>query len=369
MIRAWRHPGLDAAIDPSSPRSLPLPLVSCDLAEPDPAGDQVLVRVEASVIGEPELHHVTCTPGGAAVGTVARTGQDATHLLGKRVLVGPEQACGECDVCRRAHAVVCPHGAHLGRTADGTLATAVVARARWLCVLEGELSGVPGLDGSAAALLAREAAWAYAMFARAGVAPGEPVVIVGGNVVARFLAQIAVAKGVRPMVLVHAEDQAFAQWVETHGGVALRPDTAEAHAAQSAARVAAEHGGFGKRPWYVFETSARTEARHVALGLAGPGVRLTLLGRGACGHREPGPLLPVDSVMDADGMILGVAGAHPDLLPEVAALVVRGELDVAQAADVTPMDELTPERVRQARHGSPPQGLVVTMPRATDAAG
>jgi D-arabinose 1-dehydrogenase-like Zn-dependent alcohol dehydrogenase len=328
--------------------------------EPELAGDQVLVRVAASVFGAPELAgRFACTPGGAAVGTVQRTSQDAAHLLGKRVVVGPEQACGECDVCRRGAAAVCPRGSHLGRTADGTLATAVVARARWVCPLEGELAAGPGLDGPAAAFIGREAAWAYTMVARAGVAPGEPVVIVGAGVLARFLVQIAVAKGARPLVLVTGDEDsstaAWADWIAARGGVAVRPDKPDSESsneesARRAVQAAADRGGHGSRPWFVFETSAQTVQRTLALALAGPGARLTLLARRALGSPEPGPDLPLDRVLDADGTVIGVTGAHPDLIPEVAALVVRGELDIEGAAEV-----LSPEQLNiQLTEGLPP---------------
>jgi threonine dehydrogenase-like Zn-dependent dehydrogenase len=380
VIRAWRHPAPDA--DPSISRPALLPLVACDLPEPVDglAADQVLVRVEASVVGAPELDdrvdwRVDCTPGGAAVGTVQDAGESATHLLGKRVLVGPDQGCGECDVCRRAGVVVCPEGARLGRDADGTLATAVVARARWVCALEGELAGVPGVDGPAAALIAREAAWAYAMFARAGVAPGEPVFIVGGGVVARFLCQIAAARGVRPMLVVPAAALDAGSWVESLGGVAVpmaqslpggMEDVLDREAARAAAMQAAAGGGHGKRPWYIFETSASDEGRALALSLAGPASRLTMLASAAITRSRSHQPVALDAVLgavlDAEGVILGVAGAHPDLLPEIAALVVRGELDVAGAAEIVPVAAITPGHAEKVASGAPPRALVAILP-------
>src|SRR5262245_49273212 len=53
-------------------------------------------------------------PSGAAVGIVddvsdrAGTERGGTVLLGKRVLVAPLDPCGQCDVCRRGGATVCP---------------------------------------------------------------------------------------------------------------------------------------------------------------------------------------------------------------------------------------------------------------------
>lgn len=334
-MRAWRPiPGSDAG---------PPILGLYDLEGPEVHQGQILVEVQGAVFGAPERAQTSAwVPGGAAVGEVVHAGEHAAHLLGKRVLVGPEQGCSECDICRRGEPASCPHGEHLGRTSDGCLAQLVSARARWACVLGDVLAG-PALDSPAAALLAREAAWAYTMFARAGVAPGEPVFIVGRTVVARFLVEIAVAKGVRPMVLLESEAPAFARWIEDRGGIPVSlPGQAEpldaAAARLFAEAVAAEHG-HGRRPFFIFETSAGYRARSLALALMVPGSKATWLARRALGFEALGPQLDLDRVTDAGGTLIGVAGAHPDLLPEVAALAVRGELDIAGAARLVAMDE------------------------------
>ncbi|MBA3396309.1 MAG: alcohol dehydrogenase catalytic domain-containing protein, partial [Deltaproteobacteria bacterium] len=43
---------------------------------------------------------VEAMSGDACVGIVARAGERAAVLRGKRVLVGPIDPCGECEVCR-----------------------------------------------------------------------------------------------------------------------------------------------------------------------------------------------------------------------------------------------------------------------------
>ena len=296
-----------------------------------PTANGAVVRVEAAVFGRPEYAVMSTradiTPGGAAVGTVERTGENATHLMGRRVVVGPEQPCGECDICRRGGAAVCPHGAVLGRTAEGALASHVVASGRWIVPIDDELE----VPGPAAALLGREAAWAYAMYTRAGTAPGEPVVIVGQDVVARFIAQIAAARGNRPMVTSPtiasvAADAVLLELDERSGPTDLRAIVAGA----------AADAGLGALPWKVFDTGT---GPHRGTALAGPRVTVTVLSEcvlgGADGHRYD-----VAGVLAADGAVLGVAGAHPDLIPEVAAMAVRGDIDLAAAASVVGVDQI-----------------------------
>jgi threonine dehydrogenase-like Zn-dependent dehydrogenase len=227
------------------------------------SGDDILIAVEAA-------SRVTR----AAVGRVVGTGPDAAHLDGVRVVAGPHQACGDCDVCRRAGATVCPNG----RTLE--LAARVVARARWVLPMTAPLD-VPGGE---AALIGGEAALAYAMYARAGVAPREPTVVVGDGPVARLLAQVLVAKNAAPA-------------------------------------PAAEHGA---RPAKIFACEGGIAE---ALAAAGPRatVAVALLDDTALDGAA------VLSALGREVTLIGVRGAHPDLFPEIAALAVRGDLDLAAA--------------------------------------
>lgn len=370
-MRAWRFA-------PGDHESGSLVIQEVAVDTPELAGDSALVRVQACVLGQPEKSlNSDFIPGGAAVGTVVQAGAEAEHLLGRRVVFGPEQACGECDICRRAVPCLCPHGEVLGRTQHGALAELVRVRARWVCALDNDLS-CPALKSPAAALLGREGAWAYTMFARAGVAPGEPVFIVGSDIVARLLIEIAVAKGARPMV-VHASDlTGYADWLASQATVSVPvsvPDT-DANEIRVLAENAASTGGHGRRPWYVFETSGLPAGRSQALALCGPGARLTWLSANALGHRperksERMPEHQIDlaghAIADMDATLVGVAGAHPDLFPELAALVVRDELDIESAAHVVELQDV-PQVVRAlaaesvAQKLGPERALIAKLP-------
>ncbi|MCG8420022.1 MAG: alcohol dehydrogenase catalytic domain-containing protein [Proteobacteria bacterium] len=390
MIQAWRYSGHvlppdrpagdDREARPAGSSTAGFGLGRIELARPSLAETDVLIRVEASAFGAPERAAASTdrTPGGAAVGTVVAAGDNARHAIGQRVVVGPEQPCGECDICRRGGAAVCPHSRVLGATTDGTLASHVVARARWLCALQGELA----LSSPAACLIGREAARAYAMFARASVAPGQPVIIVGADVISRFLVEFAVARGTQPMAVIPATNTEFAAWLESRSAIAI-PITHGENAADSVTR-AVRSAGHGQRPRYVFETSASPENRALASSLAGPAGTLTLLARHASARPSPieyhardqprGPARPaipgmpgLEATADADGICIGVAGAHPDLLPEVAALAVRRELDVDSAAELIAIDELADQLSRSDRTVNASQDLpriqVATFPQ------
>jgi D-arabinose 1-dehydrogenase-like Zn-dependent alcohol dehydrogenase len=237
----------------------------------------------------------------AGVGRVTLAGERARGLADRRVLVGPIDPCGECDVCRRGGAAVCP----LARRRDALGAT-VTCAGRWLVPLEGGLE----LPIPAAAAVAGDVALAYTLYARTGVGPREPVVVVGESPIARFLIEILLAKGVTPTAF--AAPGPWAAWLAGKG-VAVAPDRASLTAAFAAQSL-------GTKPWRVI--CGDPAAAPAAVELAGPRSTLTLLAA-ATPHPISG------EVIAREVTLIGVAGAHPDLVVEAAAMCVKGEIDLA----------------------------------------
>jgi len=268
----------------------------------------VLVEVEAS-------------QGAAVVGRVIEAGERATGLVGKRVLVGAVDPCGECEICRRGGAAVCPHA-----TRREAIADRIAAAARWAVPLEDGLE----LPLPAAAAVAGDVALAYTLYARTGIGVREPVVICGASPIARFLIEILIAKAIAPIVLV---DPAHAAWC---AHLAAKQVATATDRDGIAARFAAD--GIG-RPWRVI--AASPAAAVTAAALAGPRATLTVL--------APIPVLPGD-LAAREVTIIGVAGAHPDLIVEVAAMCAKHEIDLvggtscSETADMRSIVRIATER-------------------------
>ena len=234
--------------------------------------------------------------GTAAIGMVAEAGARASGLVGRRVLVGPIDPCGECEVCRRGGAPVCPTARR--RAAIGRR---VIAAARWVIPL-GDGLELPVPAGAAAA---GDVALAYTLYARTNLAARDPVVIVGMSPVMRFLVEILLAKGIVPTVVI--EPGPVADWVRGKGAVAtVRDELAAAMAAQ----------GMGARPYRILAVGDPA----LAAALAGPRATLTIL--------APAGELPATLIAN-EVTVIGVAAAHPDLVVEAAAMCARGEVDLA----------------------------------------
>jgi threonine dehydrogenase-like Zn-dependent dehydrogenase len=264
-------------------------------------------------------------PSGACVGVIDEAGEGSAVLLGKRVLVPAFDPCGQCDICRRGGAAVCP----LARRHD--VGRRVRASSRWVVALDDGLA----LPVPAAAAVAGDVATAYTLYARTGLAPRDPVVVTGATAVTRFLVEILRAKGLSPVVVAPpgAESErsergegeggaratgramrgpgAWADWLLAKG-CAVVADPAGVAAASAAQ-------GMGTRPLRLIATGDA----ELAAELAGPRATLTVLAANARGPALPGELLAREVT------IVGVAGPHPDLVVEAAAMCVKGEIDLA----------------------------------------
>jgi threonine dehydrogenase-like Zn-dependent dehydrogenase len=236
-------------------------------------------------------------PSGAVVGVVDDAPEGSAVMLGRRVLVPAFDPCGQCDVCRRGGAAVCP----LGKRRE--LGKRIRANARWVVALGDGLE----LPVPAAAAVAGDVALAYTMYARTGLGPREPAVITGATPVTRFLVEILRAKDITPTVV--AEPGEFADWLLAKGCAVVSARPEDVHAAISAQ-------GMGNRPLRLLATGAP----ELAASLAGPRATLTVL--------APCPALPGDLVAK-EVTVIGVAGPHPDLIVEAAAMCVKGEIDPA----------------------------------------
>ena len=241
-------------------------------------------------------------PSGAAVGRVDDASEGSAILLGKRVLVPPSDPCGQCDVCRRGGAAVCP-----AAKPRGAVGKRVRVASRWVVALGDGLE----LPVPAAAAVAGDVTTAYTLYARTGLAPRDPVVIVGDTAITRFLVEIVRAKGITPTI-VTSGDAAWRDWL-VGKGAAVVDDPSRVQAAIDAQ-------GMGARPWRVIGTTASALARAAALA----GLRATLTVY-ADGVAEPLPA----QLLAREVTIVGVAGPHPDLIVEAAAMCVKGEIDLA----------------------------------------
>jgi NADPH:quinone reductase-like Zn-dependent oxidoreductase len=158
-----------------------------DLLAPTPAAGQVLVRLHAAALNRLDLWvregwpgikleypHI---PGADGAGQVAALGPGVENLhIGERVVINSNLSCGQCEYCLAGMDNRCRSWQLLGEHVRGTYA-------EFVAVPSVNLLRLPdGFDEkiAAAGALVYHTAW-HSLITRAGLRPGESVLVVGAS--------------------------------------------------------------------------------------------------------------------------------------------------------------------------------------------
>jgi D-arabinose 1-dehydrogenase-like Zn-dependent alcohol dehydrogenase len=299
------------------------------VADPSPAADGVVVRVEATGLCRSDWHgwvghdadivlpHV---PGHELAGVVEAVGSGvARWSVGDRVTVPFVCACGECAACAAGDQQVCERQEQPGFTHWGSFAEYVPLRHA-----DVNLVAVPdSMDFATAASLGCRFATAWrAVVQRAAVRPGEWVAVHGCGGAGLSAVAIAVAQGAR-VVAVDVSPGALALAAEM--GAAVAVDGA-APGVDTAAAVRDATGGGAHVSLDTFGSPATAAASVACLRRRGRHVQVGLLPPLADGPGGGTPL-PMDRVIAYELDLLGSHGmaahAYPAMLRQVASGALR----------------------------------------------
>jgi NADPH:quinone reductase-like Zn-dependent oxidoreductase len=175
-----------------------------DAPEPKIQAHEVLIRVKACALNhldlwlrmgvrdwKLQLPHIV---GSDISGEVAQVGALVTRVkAGDRVLLCPGISCGQCEACFKGLDSACRHYTLFGVFVDGGYAEYIKSPEMNVIPIPGDLS----FDEAAAVPLVFITAW-HMLFTRAGLKPGEVVLVVGaGSGVGSAAMQIAKLVGAR----------------------------------------------------------------------------------------------------------------------------------------------------------------------------
>lgn len=276
------------------------------------------------------------------MGIVQAAGESAAHLVGRCVLVPRLLPCGECDPCRRGRIAVC--------AGQRPRPLRPVARecvpARFLLPLEPPFVAVAPTPDSAwrYAALSDALLAPYSGLTRVGQSPGGLCVVLGGGARAAAAVLIVRALGCQAAVLCPRPDERALLCAPPYSALtALDPDQHDADSARRVLRELATTAGLPAHELTILETTGSDAGRARALGLLERGGTAVLLDRSRPLDFSPDPVplaapLSVDAsiggpavldrITNEQCQILGAGPGHPDLLPELVALVERSQLDL-----------------------------------------
>lgn len=148
-------------------------------------------------------------------GTIAEIGEGVEGFkIGEKVTVRPLDYCGECPACKAGHSHVCHNLKFMGIDTPGAFQRSWTVKAR-------TLHKIPEGMSLRTAALVEPLSVATHDVARARVAAGEHVVVLGGGPIGQLVAQVAKAEGAH--VLVSEVNPVRCQFARDHGVEAINP--------------------------------------------------------------------------------------------------------------------------------------------------
>lgn len=187
------------------------PLVWRDVEEPQPAADEVRIKVSVCAVcrtdihiveGDLALHRTPVIPGHQVVGRIDCVGRDVTRFhVGQRIgIAWLRHVDGTCEPCRRGRENLCPGSRYTGYDADGGYAEYAVVPENFAYELP------DGFDDERVAPLLCAGLIGYRALERAAVPEKGKLLLVGFGSSARIVLQIALHRGHEIQVVTRSEN-------------------------------------------------------------------------------------------------------------------------------------------------------------------
>jgi 2-desacetyl-2-hydroxyethyl bacteriochlorophyllide A dehydrogenase len=262
---------------------------------PEPAAGEILVRSTIVGICGSDIHaahgrhpfmSLPFWPGHEVVGVAERVGAGVDdHIVGRRVVIEPNLACGVCDQCKAGRYNICAKLDVFGCQTPGGLTDRFT-------IAEDRVIPLPDdLDDTWAALIEPLATPVHAV-RRAGDLTGKRVVVIGAGPIGLFVTIAALEAGAERVVVADLLDskRSRAERLGAHGSFDPTADDA-------AGRAVDELQG---RAHVVFDCVSRESTVHLAIEVLDKGGALMTIGVPA------GPTtIDLDLVQDRELSITG----------------------------------------------------------------
>lgn len=293
-----------------------------DLPDPVPVSGEVVIAVTlAGVCGtDYSLYHgkfgvpLPVVPGHEGMGTVKDVGSGVSNVtVGQRVVIQPNFACWDCDICRSGMDNICSEKVRLGIDTNGVFAQYVKVPSRYVWPVP------EGIDDQTAALTEPLAVAAHAVKILPP-AKGDRVLIIGAGVI-----------GLMTLLLVKLEgaNVAVSDLLTEH--LSLAGEMGADATFQVGSDRVLEPSSFD----LIYETSGAPSGLADAIGLAAPGGQIALLG--LPGHDHP---VSTSQIVRKELSIWG-SMIYTVEFPEVLELLQTGRVDPSPLiSDLIGLDDL-----------------------------
>lgn len=289
-----------------------------EISMPEPAENELLVKVMACGLCHTDLHYIDhgvktlkkppIVLGHEASGVVAQNGK--VFKEGDRVILPPVFTCGKCDFCLAGRENLCRNMTMLGNTIDG-------AFAEYIKVPEKDIASLPdGISFEEGCVIADSLSTSYhAVVNRAKVKPQERVIVFGCGGVGINVVTMAVLQGAE-VIACDIDNTKLALAKEIGATYIVNPSEENIH------EFLKQHGG---KVDVAFEVIGKPQTIEMAFKTLGKGSKLCVVG-----YTNENITINPAKIMFFEQEIIGSVGCPPTDFQKIINLVKDGKVNASK---------------------------------------
>jgi 6-hydroxycyclohex-1-ene-1-carbonyl-CoA dehydrogenase len=301
--------------------------------------------------GVPTVSKPPLTLGHEISGTVV-AGDEA--WIGKEVIIPAVMPCRQCVLCKTGRGNRCLSQKMPGNSIGlyGGFSSHIPVPTIDLC----EVKNRGGIPLSHLAVVADAATTPYQAAIRAGLQPGDNVIVIGiTGGVGQYVGQMTKALGAKTVIGIARSQEKLERAQKFGADFIINSTGKDANAISQEFRGICKANGLPNTGWKIFEVTGVKAGQEIALNLLGFTGKLIVVGFGMAKTEYA-----LGRIMAFDAEIIGTWGCLPEYYPIVLDMVLKGRINIEEFVETRPMSTIA-ETFAEA-HKTPPMKRIVLTP-------
>lgn len=279
-------------------------------------------------------HPLPLALGHEISGRVIAAGEGAESWLNRAVVIPAVIPCGQCELCRRGKATICPNQKMPGNDIQGGFASHITVPTEGLCQVDEVRLGTAGLSLADVSVVADAVTTPYQAVIQAGVQPGDLAIVIGVGGVGGYCAQIAAALGAT-VVAIDVDSKQLDAIAAAGAAKTINAREVQSKEMKKMIGAYAKENGLPMKEWIIFECSGTTAGQQTAWGLLVHGATLAVVG-----FTPDKVEIRLSNLMAFHARALGNWGCVPELYPAALDLVLNGKIKLKDFVEQHPLDSI-----------------------------
>ena len=346
--------------DPSTGETISGGIEKTSIPVPELKNGEVLVEIAGCGVchtdlgfyydGVPTVSKPPMTLGHEISGTVIAGDEEWN---GKEVVVPAAMPCWSCELCKAGRANFCLAQKMCGNSMGiyGGFSSHIVVPSTDLC----EVKGRGEIPLSHLAVVSDAAVTPFQAAKRAGLSPGDNVVVIGcTGGVGQYQLQEVKALGAKTVIGIDIHDDRLQRSLEYGADYVINSRGKSTKEVKKEFRQICKAEGLPNHGWKIFEVSGSKPGQEIGLALLGFTGKLIIVG-----FNTETVEYSVSRLMAFDAEIIGSWGCPPQYYPVVLDMVLSHKVDLESFVETRPMSRIVETFQELHEKGSPEKRIIL----------